>query len=143
MVSRNNRITNIVESIGSLTREFNANCKYPFMDYPLSKPHIDVLFMLSQHSPLTIKQISEKLHVTSGAATQFITSLDELDLVVKSDNPDDKRSRLVRLSQAAESELRTFRLEYINTVGKPFETLTIHDLVALDELLTKVKKGRK
>lgn len=142
-MSRNNHIVNILESIGCLTREFNANYDYPFVGYSLSKPQTGVLFMLSQSQPLTIKQISEKLNITSGGVTQIVNSLESLDLVSKSSISEDKRVRQVRLTTKAELELEAFQEKYIDSVGKPFSRLTVSELIQLDSLLDKVKKGKE
>jgi len=141
-MSRNNHIVNILESIGCLTREFNANYDYPFVGYSLNKPQIEVLFILSQSQPLAIKQMSQKLNITSGGVTQIINSLEELKLVEKSGIYEDKRVRQVRLSHNAELEVKTFQERYIDSVGKPFSKLTMNEVIQLDTLLTKVKKGK-
>jgi len=141
-MSRNNRIVNILESIGCLTREFNANYDYPFVGYSPSKPQTGVLFMLSQSQPLTIKQISKKLNITSGGVTQIVNSLQLLDLVNKSGSSEDKRVRQVSLSHKAELEIKSFQKKYIDSVGKPFSKLTVSELIQLDTLLEKVKKGK-
>lgn len=141
-MSRNNHIVKILESIGCLTREFNANYDYPFVGYSLNKPQIEVLFILSQFQPLAIKQLSEKLNITSGGVTQIINSLEKLSLVKKSGNFKDKRIRQVSLSHEAELEIKTFQEKYIDFVGSPFSKLTVSELVQLDALLEKVKKGK-
>ena len=142
-MSRNNHIVNILESIGSLTREFNANYDYPFVGYSLNKPQTGLLFMLSQSQPLTIKQISEKLNITSGGVTQIVNSLESLDLVNKSSISEDKRVRQVKLTNKAEQELGAFQKKYIDSVGKPFSKLTVSELIQLDLLLEKVKRGKE
>ena len=140
---RKNRIVNILESIGCLTREFNANYDYPFVGYSLHKPQIEVLFMLSQTQHLTIGQISKKLNVTSGAVTQTVHSLEKLNLVRKSGSLDDGRVQHVRLSDEAKREIESFQEKYIDSVGRPFSKLTAGELTQLDTLLDKVKKGNE
>jgi len=141
-MSRNNHIVNILESIGCLTREFNATFDYPFVGHSLSKPQVEVLFILSQSQPLTIKQISQKLNITSGGVTQIINSLEKVGLVEKSGNFEDKRVRQVILSHKAELEVKDFQERYIDSVSRPFSKLTVSELIQLDTLLEKVKKGK-
>jgi len=141
-MSRSDHIVNILESIGCLTREFNANYDHPFVGYSLNKPQIEVLFILSQSQPLSIKQISEKLNITSGGVTQIINSLQKLSLVKKSGNSEDKRIRQVSLNNKAELEIKSFQKKYIDTVGNPFSKLNINELIQLQALLEKVRKGK-
>lgn len=141
-MSRDDNIVSILASIGRLTREFNATYEYPFAGFSLSKPQIEVLFVLSRYQPLTVKQIAEALHVTGGGATQIINSLEELGFVVKASTPYDRRIRRVSLSQMSEQELSSFQKKYIDVVGGPFRKLTPGELIQLNNLLEKVKEGK-
>ena len=138
-MAREEAIKNILESLGNITREFNVRGNYPFKQFALGRPHIDILFLLSQNSPLNIKDLSIKLNVTSGAVTQFIDALEDMSLVEKTNNPDDKRSRLVYLTDTAVRELNKFQTEYIKIVGGVFGELTPKELIQLDQLLMKVR----
>jgi MarR family 2-MHQ and catechol resistance regulon transcriptional repressor len=142
MKTRNNRVRNILESIGSITREFNSKSAPPFGQLPLGRPLLDVLFIVSEEAPLSVKELSEKLHVTSGAVTQFIGSLEGHGLVEKSDNPHDKRGRLIDLTETARQELDTFKENYVQTFGGAFSGLTQSELKTLDELLRRVRNKR-
>lgn len=140
-MSRQSHIQRILEAIGSITREFNVRGNYPFKDYSLGRPHIDVLFFLSQTESLNIKELSERLNVTSGAVTQIVDYLQERTLVVRCENPHDKRSRLVSISPRARDELNAFRHEYYASHTGMFDDLDVDELATLHELLTKVRNS--
>lgn len=132
-------IRNILAHLGCITRDLNVRGNYPFKQFSLGRPHIDTLFLLSRESPLSIKELSKKLNVTSGAVTQFVDALENTGLVKKLGNPADKRSRLVHLTTMASQELNVFQKEYIESIGSLFEVLTPDELNELERLLEKVR----
>lgn len=134
-------IRNILAYLGCITRDLNVRGNYPFKQFSLGRPHIDILFLLSQESPLSIKELSKKLNVTSGAVTQFVDTLETTKLITKLSNPVDKRSRLVHLSATADRELNIFQKEYIEGIGILFEVLTPGELRELERLLEKVRNA--
>lgn len=138
-MNRRQSIQNILEFLGSITRDFNVRGSYPFKQFSLGRPHIDSLFLLSQESPLSIKEISQRLNVTSGAVTQIVDALEVIGLVEKQDNPTDKRSRLVHLTDIANQELNQFQKDYIESVGGVFNVLNHDELAELERLLRKVR----
>lgn len=139
-MNRDQSILSIIEVLGGITREFNVRGNYPFKQQALGRPHIDILFLLSEKSPLSIKELSQKLNVTSGAVTQFVDDLAAKQLVDKRDNPVDRRGRLIYLTDAASQESSKFKTEYIQTVGKVFRTLDDSEIRQLETLLAKVKR---
>ena len=137
-MEREKFIHGVLEAIGSITREFNTRERYPFNHHALGRPHINVLFLLSQRQ-YTIKELSARLHVTSGAVTQFIDNLEQKKLVQRIENPNDKRSRLVRLTSGSEHEIRMFRKEYFRAIAGHFEELSDNELKKLFQILQKIK----
>jgi len=137
-MNRKARIQDVLQSIGSINREFNAKGNYPFKDYPLGRSHMQILFLLSQKE-CSIKQLSQRLHVTSGAVTQFVDYLESAGLVSKTEDPQDKRSRLVSLTKSSTSVVRAFEQEYIRTVAVKFERLSDEDIVHLQRILLKIR----
>lgn len=139
-MSRHESIKSILESLGNLTREFNVRGNYPFKQFALGRPHIDILFLLSEEPSLSIKELSSRLNVTSGAVTQFVDVLESMHLVEKKNNPNDKRSRLVCLTYTSRQELGKFKTEYMQTLGSVFDALSQKELKELEVLLNKVRK---
>ena len=139
-VRRETYIQNVLEVIGSITREFNVRGSYPFKQYSLGRPHIDIMFLLSQTESMNIKEFSERLNVTSGAVTQFVDYLEDRKLVSKIENPIDRRSRLVSLTPEAQHELKAFRNVYYSTIAHKFESLSDDELESIHRILSKIRR---
>lgn len=137
-MKRKAHIQDILQSIGSINREFNAKGNYPFKDYSLGRSHMEILFLLSKKES-SIKQLSQHLRVTSGAVTQFVDYLESAGLVSKTEDPQDKRSRLVSLTKSSASVVKAFEQEYIRTVAVKFEGLSDEDLAHLQHILHKIR----
>jgi len=137
-MKRATHIQSILQSIGNITREFNTRGNYPFRNYSLGRSHMDILFLLSQKE-CSIKQLSHYLNVTSSAVTQFVDYLETKDLVYKTEDPLDRRSRLVSLTLGSESEVRAFELEYIREMEVKFVKLGDEDLAQLNRILNKIR----
>lgn len=128
----------VLQSIGTLNRELNAKGNYPFKEYSLGRSHMEILFLLSQKE-CSIKQLTQHLHVTSGAVTQFVDYLESTGLVTKTENSNDKRSRLVSLTKSSASEVKAFEQQYIRTQAVKFEVLSDEDLAHLQRVLNKIR----
>lgn len=139
-MKRKAHIQDIVQSIGSINREFNAKGNYPFKDYFLGRSHMEILFLLSQKE-CSIKQLSQHLHVTSGAVTQFVDYLESKELINKTKDLQDKRSRLVSLTKSSASAVKAFEQEYVRTVAVKFEGLSDEDLAQLQRILQKIRSS--
>ena len=137
-MKRKEYLKDILQSIGSINRAFNAKGNYPFKDYSFGRSHLEILFLLSQKER-SIKQLSQHLQVTSGAVTQFVDYLESTGLVHKSEDPGDKRSRIVSLTKSSTSVVKAFEQDYIQTVATTFEELSDEDLAQLQRILHKIR----
>ena len=137
-LNRKGHIQEILQSIGSINREFNAKGNYPFKEYSLGRSHMEILFLVSQKE-CSIKQLSQHLHVTSGGVTQLVDYLESTGLVTKTEDLRDKRIRLVSLTKGSVSVLKAFGQEYFRTVGVKFEGLSDQDLAHLQRILNKIR----
>ena len=137
-LNRKSHIQEILQSIGSINREFNAKGNYPFKEYSLGRSHMEILFLVSQKE-CSIKQLSQHLHVTSGGVTQLVDYLESTGLVTKTEDPEDKRIRLVSLTKSSASVVKAFEQMYLRTVGVKFEGLSDQDLGHLQRILNKIR----
>ena len=137
-MNRQAHIQNVVEAIGVITREFNIRGNYPFKDYFLGRPHIDVLYLLTQNKQMSIKELSERLNVTSGAVTQFVDFLKEKNLVLKAEKLTDRRVCLVSLTPNAKHEFEKFKEVYQATIARYFDDLGDAELITLSKILHKI-----
>lgn len=144
MVVRNPRLTNIgsvLESIVVWSRNLRQTRSSPFGDIRLTPSQIDTLFFLSHAvGPVTPSSIACALAVTPGAITQLVDGLRREGLVVTRAHPEDARSRVIALTEAAAFQVAVFEREMTESLAPNFVSLTDGDLAELAELLSRTRR---
>ncbi|QRN82299.1 MarR family transcriptional regulator [Chloroflexota bacterium] len=64
----------------------------------LSLSQVNTLFWLYHHGYGSVNDLAEHLGVTKAAVSQLLDSLLEAELVVRSENPEDRRMKLIALT---------------------------------------------
>lgn len=65
---------------------------------PMKKNHAKILGILYQHQPLIPTEIGKMLDIEKGSLTTLIDQLQEWGLVIRCDDPGDRRKSLISLS---------------------------------------------
>lgn len=138
-MSRQQSVQVIFEHIGIISRQIQSRVSKPFLQYNLSRPYMDILFLLSAKEQVNIKSIADYLKVTSGAASQFIDNLESKKLVKRVEDPADRRGCSIRLTKASQLEISSFKKMYYSASGISFENLDDKELQALEQLIQKVR----
>lgn len=73
-----------------------------------SMPQISTLMRISKQGVCGVSNIGEYLGVTNAAASQMINKLVENGLLERSEDPDDRRNRLIALTPAGEALVHDF-----------------------------------
>lgn len=69
-------------------------------EYNLSMPHLNILMQLYYHGPASILAIRQTMQSSRAAATQLVDKLVMQGLVVRTEDPDDRRVKDICLSDA-------------------------------------------
>ena len=93
---------------------------------------------MSASAPTLARDSAAALGVTSSAVTQSVDVLRSAVWVTSEVNPDDRRARIVRLTDTAASELEAFRQDCVSSLAPRFDALTAAEMVELGRLLRKV-----
>lgn len=80
--------------------EINEVYKKENIDFDAS--WFPVFYLLSQHQPVSILELSETMIVSHSAASQLVTTLKRKDLVISSKNAADGRKQEIRLTVKGE-----------------------------------------
>ena len=64
----------------------------------LSLPQMHTIEIIGHHNGLTMKSLAEKMGITTGTLTVMIDRLTKLELVQRNQNPEDRRSYLITLT---------------------------------------------
>ncbi|GHO98837.1 hypothetical protein KSF_088850 [Reticulibacter mediterranei] len=89
----------------SLVQAVLARLTQDWADRGLSLPQIRLLFVLFHLAPATIGQIADRLHIGQSAASLQVDKLVQAHLAERSDDPNDRRRAIVRLTPAGEALL--------------------------------------
>ena len=138
MSARSESLARVVERIGVLTRDFAARRTYPFQSRRLGRAAMDLLFVLSRTDGLSVAALADRLAVTSGAVSQTVDLLRDGGLVTSEVNPKDRRGRVIRLTEDARREVRTFENEYLRRIAPRFDRLSDDEIVELGRILSAI-----
>lgn len=109
-------------------------------EFDTTLPRFDVMAALAREPDgQTMGDISRWLLVSSGNITGIISRLETDGMVTRVRGADDRRTHLVRLSRKGRKEFERMSLAHEKWVKNMFSGMTRKEMVALDDLLTKVK----
>jgi DNA-binding MarR family transcriptional regulator len=99
-----------------------------------------VLMLIGMNGGIGIKKLAETLHVTSGAATQHVASLEKADLVERNINFNDRREVKVTLTKKGGVAYKEVCLIKSKILSEIFSALDDNELQTLVNLFNKVSK---
>lgn len=134
--TRAESLARVIERMAIVTREVNARGAYPFKALGLGRASMNLLFSLARSDGARVAELAERLGITSGAVTQTVDALREAGLVTSEVSPDDRRGRVISLSDSAGSEIERFEQQYIAAVVPAFDVLSTGDVLELDRILS-------
>jgi DNA-binding MarR family transcriptional regulator len=90
----------------------------------LSPPQLHIFFTIAMRKGgVSVSGLAEMSGVTPGAVTQFVNALVEKDLVVRENDPGDRRIVRLRLTPTAHGQLKRMRREYLTAAARTFDIL--------------------
>lgn len=109
-------------------------------EFETTLPRFDVLAALAREPKgRTMGEVSRWLLVSSGNITGIISRLVDDGLVTRQLSTGDRRSHLVKLSPKGKREFERLSIAHEKWVRNMLSGMQLDDMVALDELLKKVK----
>lgn len=97
-----------------------------------------VLIMIEHSKKTSIKDIAEKMEISSSAATQFVDGLVQSGYVIRQEAPEDRRSVRLELSPKGKKHIATSKEKRIAEMAEIFEALTDRELEELVRLHKKI-----
>jgi DNA-binding MarR family transcriptional regulator len=81
----------------SMHRSFHAFIRHN-RESDLSLSQVNAMFRLYHHGPDSVHDLADHLGVTTAAVSQLLDPLIAADLVLRSENPNDRRMKLIALT---------------------------------------------
>lgn len=100
-----------------------------------------VLELLLHKGPLPINTLGKTVFITSGSTTAAVDRLESMQLVKRHDDPQDRRVRIVALTEQGDRLIREKFNEHINHMNLAFSALNDAEIEELQSLLRKLGKG--
>lgn len=142
---RNQKLLLLVRQLRRLYRDlYNArptDCDtLPVQGASLTRSQNELLSTLVKHKGgLSVTALAETLKISSSAITQLVDPLVKKGLLIRQENPADRRSVLVALKRPAAPQRISFEEFYAAHISPMFEELSDTELDQLLRLTEKVK----
>ncbi len=116
----------------------------PFGKHKFSHGHRDLLFcLMKEKEGINVKEIAESLSITSGAVTQMVDRAIEVGIVTREEDPNDRRSQIIKLSEKARSKIQKFRQLFVKKAEAKLVGLTDEEITQLTSLLAKINAAKE
>lgn len=114
----------MIIGLGRAYRSAHKRSLRTFYDYGLTMPQFTVLEVLYSKGDLTVKEIISKVLSSGGSMTVVVRNLEEQGLVYRRENPDDRRSYLISISDAGRRLMDVVFPLYMDNMRKAFSCLS-------------------
>jgi len=104
MQAKQEKLTEQLNQFAGITMHINMIYNMQFMqEHDLSFTHLNSLFLIHRAGCTNIQCLADHLGVTKAAVSQMVDRLVESGLISREEDPIDRRSKLICLSQTGES----------------------------------------
>lgn len=132
---------NFLYPLISLSRQIRAAFKHRTRDYPLSFEQIRVIAYIHRFEGLSQRRLADLLEIRPITATKLLCMLEELGLVIREPDQNDKRARMLRLTPKGvdiANEMKEVSTELFQTLTK---NLSLDDIKTLHRLIGQLQLG--
>ncbi|GIN20593.1 MarR family winged helix-turn-helix transcriptional regulator [Siminovitchia fordii] len=127
----------VIHEIFQRTRLLSKQLNNVLKDHDLFTSQWTVLYCVHQHGEMTLTDIWKYLNVEAPTITRTVKRLEELGWL-KTDLGKDRREKMVRLSEYAETRLPLIKVSIERFEQRSMENLTEEEQTLLMELLKKL-----
>lgn len=136
MENKEKEVEVISQLICSLTRNCNIKEDFFASSFNLSPTEVRVLRLFSFSPTYNIKELKEKLQLTSGRITHIVSSLETKKLVIRHQDENDKRNIIVSLSPKATPLINNLQKSYNQLHKKILQSVNKEELNTIISSLT-------
>jgi DNA-binding MarR family transcriptional regulator len=101
-----NDVEEIVRLHWSIMTAMQLSSRHDWMELDMTMAQIKVLFTISQGEAVPVNRIAEYLGVGQPTASHLVDKIVRLGFADRSENPDDRRMKLVHLTQKGQEMVR-------------------------------------
>lgn len=131
----------LIMALLSTARAVDAACAELLAPHDLSEGRLAVLLALREREPLAPARIAERLGVTKATVTGLAAGLERSGLVLRQADPADRRSALLRLSEAGAELLERLAPRYRSWLAEAAAGIGAADLRAAARTLEALHRA--
>ena len=137
--TRQENIQDFFEATHKVFHDLKGEVGFPFKQHGLNGSQIRIMFLLSHHHDgVNVKDIAQRLNVTSGAITQIIDELVKKDFVNRTEDLNDRRVIRISLSKKTRTIFHELKNKFLEHLEPLFDKLTDEEVQSLSNLIAKV-----
>jgi DNA-binding MarR family transcriptional regulator len=121
-------IKEIVELQRQINRDMRKHTLEAWMGLNLTVPQVKSLFFIANQGTTNFTKLATALGVTPANVTGIIDRLVEHDLVSRQENPDDRRSSILRVTEKGENTVANLRERRVSHTTKILSNLKVDEL---------------
>jgi MarR family 2-MHQ and catechol resistance regulon transcriptional repressor len=123
------------------TKAMEAHAKRSVEALGMCLSDFAVLEALLHKGPLPVNVIGKKVLLTSGSMTAAVDRLERRGLVERQDDPNDRRARIVHLTEEGRRSIRKLFAAHERDMERPVSRLTNGEIESLTGILRKLGRG--
>jgi DNA-binding MarR family transcriptional regulator len=139
-MNRKDLLSKLDQAIIRLSRKMHEKSSSFFDTSPAQK---HVLMVLGEGGPTTVKQLSGRLHVTSGATTQHLDALEKQGFINRIVNMQNRREVVVNITPNGWEEFKKMSKIKSEILSNLFSSIDDDELNTIVNLLEKVASNNK
>jgi DNA-binding MarR family transcriptional regulator len=122
---------------------FQKEMLYERFGLTLGRFEILLILRNEPNRALPPSEIAKRMGVTRGTMTQFIDALEKDHLVIREDDPQDRRAMFIKLTSQGESLVQKVLPEHFKRLSRFIRVLTTSERKLLLSLMGKLAQGTK
>jgi DNA-binding MarR family transcriptional regulator len=139
MVNRKKIIEEIIDSFRLLKRKIVEE-KLESGKCPITFSQAQILFIVLRQKNISVKELAEKLAISSSAVVQLIEELVKNGYLVRKNNPKDHRFVQIAPSEKTITQIKKFKSRFLKKVAALFDDLSDNELIQYNKLNKKILK---
>lgn len=132
---------NLINSIFEISRLFKEKFNCSDKDFNLTPLQLYILLFLKKEKKMIMKNIADKLMVTTPTATNILDKMVDLKLVERTINKEDRRNIFITLTKKGEETLQNGIDVRKKIISKIFDILTKEEKMNLIKTFNKIKQN--
>ena len=136
-MKREEIIAGILEDMGAMRRFLTPSPELIPLRMP-TRAQIEIMLILAHEGTQSIKQLAQKLCMSSSAATQVVNALVQDKLLARKEDAYDRRKICVTLTLIGKKRLEEAKKCRLTLMTKLYESLNLQELSTLMRLQKKI-----